>query len=222
VPDGLDVEADTPAGAHVDAEGRAIDSDGDGVPDGIDVEPDTPSGAVVDAAGKAVDSDGDGVPDVIDVEPDTPLGIPVNAEGQGLYGAEAELITKGLLSLNTVYFNFDSADIKPESYQTLLEVGLILAKYSELKIEIGGHTDNVGDDVYNLELSRFRAQSILNWLLDVIPELSLSQFTVFGYGATQPVASNDTEEGRTLNRRVEFKVLNPAELDKYRGPPNPN
>ncbi len=222
VPDGLDVEADTPAGAHVDAVGRAVDSDGDGVPDGIDIEPDTPSGAVVDAAGRAVDSDGDGVPDGIDIEPDTPLGVPVNAQGQGLYGAEAELITRGLLRLNTVYFKFDSADIKPESYQTLLEVGLILAKYSELKIEIGGHTDNVGGDDYNMELSRLRAQSVLNWLLDVIPELSLDQFTVFGYGATQPVASNDTEEGRILNRRVEFKVLNPAELDKYRGPPNPN
>jgi len=93
-------------------------------------------------------------------------------------------------------------------------------KYSELKIEVGGHTDNVGSDAFNHELSRARAQSVLNWLLYSIPELSLSQFTVFGYGETRPVASNDTEEGRTLNRRVEFRVLNPAELEKYRGPPN--
>jgi outer membrane protein OmpA-like peptidoglycan-associated protein len=219
IPDGLDSEADTPAGALVDAQGRAVDSDGDGVPDGIDAEADTPQGAVVDSAGRAVDSDGDGIPDGIDAEPNTPQGIPVDAQGRGLYGMEAELITKGLLTLNAIYFRYNSADIRPESFQTMQEVGLILAKYSELKIEVGGHTDGVGSDVYNLELSRARAQSVLNWILENIPDLGLSQFTVLGYGESQPVASNDTEDGRTLNRRVEFKVLNPAELDKYRRSP---
>jgi OOP family OmpA-OmpF porin len=133
---------------------------------------------------------------------------------------EAELITKGLLTLNAVYFEYNSANIRPESYQTLREVGLILVKYTELKIEVGGHSDNVGSETYNQELSRARAQSVLNWILANTPELSLSHFTVRGYGESEPVASNDTEEGRTLNRRVEFKVLNPVELDKYRPPPN--
>lgn len=219
VPDGLDMESDTPSGAVVDSEGRAIDSDGDGVPDGIDIEAETPQGALVDADGKAVDTDHDGVPDGIDVEPDTPENIPVDAAGRGLYGMEAELITKGLLTLNTIYFNFNSANLKPESFLTLQEVGLILVKYSELKIEIGGHTDNVGGDQVNLQLSRLRAESVLNWLLGNIPELKLSQFTIVGYGENMPIATNDTVDGRTLNRRVEFKVLNPAELEKYRRKP---
>lgn len=220
VPDGLDMETDTPAGAIVDAEGRALDTDGDGVPDGIDVEPETPRGAIVDATGKSIDSDLDGVPDGIDVEPNTPLGVPVNAEGRGIYGMEAELITRGLLSLNTIYFNFNSSTIKPESYQTLQEVGLILVKYDELKIEVGGYTDDTGGDEYNRQLSRTRGEAVLDWLLANVEELQLSQFTVVGYGESNPVASNTTDEGRTLNRRVEFKVLNPGELAKYRPPLN--
>ncbi len=218
VPDDIDLEPATPKGAQVDAQGRALDADGDGVPDGLDLEPATPAGAVVDAQGRALDSDGDGVPDGLDAEPDTPAGLPVDATGRGLRGLEADLITKGLLTLNTVYFNYNSATIRPESFETLHEVGLILGKYRELKIEVGGHSDNVGSDVYNRELSRARAEAVLEWLLQNIPELSLERFTVFGYGEDQPVADNATEEGRILNRRVSFRVLNPAELEKYRPP----
>jgi outer membrane protein OmpA-like peptidoglycan-associated protein len=219
VPDDIDLEPATPKGALVDAQGRALDGDGDGVPDGLDLEPATPAGATVDPQGRALDSDGDGVPDGIDLQPDTPTGVPVDAQGRGLFGLEADLITKGLLTLNTVYFNYNSAGIRPESYETLREVGLILAKYRELKIEIGGHTDSAGSDTYNQELSRGRAQSVLDWLLENVPELGLDRFTVFGYGESQPIASNETEEGRILNRRVAFRVLNPSELDKYRPPP---
>ncbi len=216
VPDGLDQEPATVAGARIDSEGKALDSDHDGIPDGLDQEPGTPAGAAVDRSGRAVDSDDDGVPDGIDVEPNTPRGIPVNAEGRGLYGMEAELITRGLLTLNTIYFNYNTVNIKPESFQTLEEVGLILARYNELRIEIGGHTDNVGSDTYNLQLSRVRAEAVLDWLLERVPDLSLSQFTVVGYGESQPFTTNDTEAGRTLNRRVAFKVLNTEELAKYR------
>jgi len=219
VPDGIDEEPQTLPGAEVDELGRALDGDGDGVPDGIDVEPDTPAGALVDTEGRAMDSDGDGVPDGIDVQPATPRGMPVDAEGRGLTGMEAELITRGLLTLNTVYFEYNSTRIRPESYDTLREVGLILAKYRELKIEVGGHTDSIGSETYNEALSLARAQSVLNWLLDTIPELELSQFTLYGYGESEPIASNETDEGRLLNRRVEFKVLNTSELEKYR-PPN--
>ena len=221
VPDGLDMEPGTPAGAVVDAEGRAVDTDGDGVPDGIDLEPETLTGAYVDSTGVALDTDNDGVPDGLDLEPATIPGVPVDALGVGLIGLEADLITKGLLTLNTVYFDFNATNIKPESFATLREVGLILTKYEELKIEIGGHTDNIGGAQYNQQLSLARAEAVLNWLLDNIPELTLEQFTAFGYGLSQPVASNDTEEGRTLNRRVEFKVLNTSELEKYRREPPP-
>ena len=219
VPDGLDLEPGTPMGAIVDSTGTALDGDSDGVPDGLDMEPMTLPGAVVDPSGVAVDSDADGVPDGLDLEPNTIPGVPVDSQGVGLHGLEADLITKGLLTLNAVYFDYNATTIKPESYATLREVGLILDKYSELKIEVGGHTDNTGSVAYNMGLSLARAESVLNWLLENVPELSLDQFTIFGYGPNQPVASNDSPEGRTLNSRVEFKVLNTFELEKYRRPP---
>src|SRR5437660_740163 len=81
VPDGIDQCPGTPAGAHVDAKGCPVDSDGDGVPDGVDQCPNTPPGVAVDAAGCPLDSDKDGVPDGIDKCPNTPAGATVDASG---------------------------------------------------------------------------------------------------------------------------------------------
>jgi outer membrane protein OmpA-like peptidoglycan-associated protein len=87
-------------------------------------------------------------------------------------------------------------------------VGEILTRWPQLEIEIGGHSDAQGDDEFNLVLSRSRAQAVYDYLSSHFPGLRLGQFVVRGYGETQPVASNDTPEGRARNRRVEFRVLN--------------
>ena len=74
-----------------------------------------------------------------------------------------------------------------------------------MKIEIGGHTDSKGSAEYNKKLSNDRAQSVVNYLIE--NGISASRLTYIGYGKDQPVATNETEEGRQENRRVEFKVI---------------
>ncbi len=137
------------------------------------------------------DSDGDGVIDSLDRCPNTPKGATVNKVGCW--------VVKGLL------FDFNKADIKPQYYKNLDEVVKVLKANPGLKVEIQGHTDNVGSAAYNMKLSLRRAQAVANYLIQ--HGISPSRLTVKGYGFTRPVASNDTPEGRALNRRVQIKPL---------------
>jgi outer membrane protein OmpA-like peptidoglycan-associated protein len=112
--------------------------------------------------------------------------------------------------------NFDTgkATIKPDSYRTLNEVGDILTRWPDLRIEIAGHTDSRGDDARNQALSSARAKAVLGYILDKFPELRPERFTSKGYGELQPIASNTTALGMARNRRVEFKVLNKEVLKR--------
>jgi outer membrane protein OmpA-like peptidoglycan-associated protein len=74
-----------------------------------------------------------------------------------------------------------------------------------LTIEISGHTDNVGSNLYNQQLSEDRAKSVVEYLID--NGIDAGRLTYAGYGEEQPIATNETEEGRQMNRRTEFKVL---------------
>ncbi len=104
--------------------------------------------------------------------------------------------------LNNIFFDFDKFELKPESFPELDRVVKILKENSDVAIHIEGHTDSVGTDEYNLQLSRKRAESVRNYLLSkgIAPE----RIAIFGFGSSMPVASNKTEEGRALNRRVEI------------------
>ncbi len=137
------------------------------------------------------DSDGDGVIDSKDRCPNTPKGAKVNKVGCW--------IVKGLL------FDFNKADIKPQYYKNLNEVVKVLKANPGLKVEIQGHTDNIGSATYNMKLSLRRARAVAGYL--VKHGISSSRLKVKGYGFTRPVASNDTPEGRALNRRVQLKPL---------------
>ena len=197
---------DTPAGATVDENGCPTDADGDGVFDGIDQCPDTPAGATVDADGCPMDSDGDGVYDGIDRCPGTPEGREVDAEGCGEFEAA---LAAGRLVLRDINFEFNSAALDAQSRETLDEVAVAvrnaIANRPGITIEVGGHTDHIGSDAYNQQLSERRAASVREYLLTVEPSLGES-LTTRGYGESTPVASNDTDEGRAENRRVEFVV----------------
>lgn len=110
-----------------------------------------------------------------------------------------------LIEGKVVEFEFDSAVITPVGTSLLDEVLDALRRFPEVPIEVGGHTDNVGSPESNLELSRERAEAVLAYL--VANGEDPARFVVVGYGEDQPVASNETDEGRARNRRIEFKAF---------------
>ena len=180
----------------MDAAGCEIDSDGDGVGDSRDQCPNTPAGAKVDEKGCELDSDADGVVDSQDKCPDTPKGDRVDAVGCSF---------KDEIRLPGVVFETNSADLKPESVPVLEGAVATLKRYPELGIEVAGHTDSRGSDAYNLDLSARRAATVLKFLQDGgVP----NKVTSRGYGERQPIASNNTDDGRQQNRRVVLRVLN--------------
>ena len=103
-----------------------------------------------------------------------------------------------------IYFNFASSVLKPEPSKALDDVITILKKYPKLTFVVEGHTDNVGSESYNMTLSKARAQSVKTYFVSKgIPE---TRITSIGYGKDKPVATNETEDGRAKNRRVEIKA----------------
>ena len=104
-----------------------------------------------------------------------------------------------------VNFQLGSNKLTPESYPILLHTIEVLAEKPELRVEIGGHTDNTGSEEYNLKLSEIRAQTVKNYL--VSKGISGNRLIVKGYGESMPVADNNTAEGRALNRRIEFTEI---------------
>lgn len=107
--------------------------------------------------------------------------------------------------LRNIFFDFDKADLLPQSYVELDRLYKLLVDVPTIKIEISGHTDNKGSASYNQGLSERRAKAVVDYL--VAKGIPLERLTYAGYGLTQPIATNDTEEGRALNRRTEFKII---------------
>mgnify|MGYP001791898699 CR=1 FL=1 len=107
--------------------------------------------------------------------------------------------------LNNIFFDFDKTTLKSESFNELNKVVEFLNDNPSLEIEISGHTDSKGADDYNLNLSQGRAQAVVDYLISE----GIDEFRLIakGYGETVPLESNDTDDGRATNRRVEFKVL---------------
>jgi len=113
-------------------------------------------------------------------------------------GLEAD----GFVAVYGIHFDTDKADLKVGAAKTLEEVVKLLKNHLELAIEIQGHTDSTGSDEHNLELSRRRADTVKAYLL--LYDIAGDRLTTAGFGETKPVGDNETEEGRTLNRRVEL------------------
>lgn len=103
-----------------------------------------------------------------------------------------------------VLFSFNSADLGNNAQNNLDKLVEILNRYPETNIQVIGHTDAVGSDSYNQTLSERRAASVINYLRT--HNISSGRLTAKGMGETDPVATNDTDEGRSLNRRVEFVI----------------
>lgn len=137
------------------------------------------------------DTDGDGVPDSTDLCPGTPMGDKVDQ-----YGCSCDLTLR-------LSFGFDSAELTVEDKAMLDELIPVLKDLPYLRGTVAGYTDSRGSAAYNQLLSERRAKAVRDYLLAA--GIPAQEFTATGYGEADPVASNDTDEGRALNRRVVLK-----------------
>jgi len=218
IPDYLDRCPNTPAGTKVDERGCPFtDADGDGVADYLDKCPDSPKGVAVGPDGCPLDSDGDGIPDYLDDCPNTPPGLKVLPNGCALVGdcrkpRPGEAVDKNGCALDKrfilrgVKFEFDSDRLTEPSKKILADVAETLTSYPTVKVDVEGHTDDVGTDSYNQSLSERRANVVKKFLAD--KGAVAANLKPVGFGESVPIDTNSTEEGRDNNRRVEFKVTN--------------
>ncbi len=187
------------------------DRDGDGIPDEKDRCPD----AVEDRDGfqdddgcPEEDNDGDGIADVDDACPRAPETLNGISDDDGCPDhilLEETLIT----TFEPVYFKSNSEIIEERSHPMLKEIGGVLRTNPGMQIRVEGHSDAQGDDEYNRELSERRAKSVRTFLID--NGAARGQVEAEGVGERKPIASNETTEGRSKNRRVEFHIVRDEE-----------
>ncbi|HUS23464.1 MAG TPA: OmpA family protein [Candidatus Binatia bacterium] len=233
VPDGSDRCPGTPRWVRADANGCVPDDDTDGVDNTKDCCPSTPAGAPVDGQGcppppaatpapavlvppaetppaapaapapapagaPLADEDGDGVPDDVDKCPHTAPGLTVTAEG---------CVKVETVVLTNVHFRFNSDELTDEAYRILNSVAATLRTRPNSRLLVAGHADEIGSAKYNMALSQRRADSVREFIGYL--GIDGDRLVTKAFGESQPVASNRTDEGRALNRRVEFKLLTP-------------
>ncbi|MBK9328826.1 MAG: OmpA family protein [Sphingobacteriales bacterium] len=197
IPDAKDACPDVPGIAKY---GGCPDPDRDG--DGIINEKDKcPDVAGVFSAEGCPDRDGDGVQDADDKCPD----VPGPASNKGCPEVKEEAKKKLAFAARAIQFETGKAVIKPASYKVLDEVASILKEYAYYDVNVDGHTDNVGDDNFNLKLSQDRAASAVAYLVG--KGIPASRLVSAGYGEAKPLADNKTAAGKAQNRRVEFNLL---------------
>jgi len=131
-----------------------------------------------------------------------------------IQGAKVERVGEGIkITFNSgILFDVDKANLNDNSKIELAELSAILNKYEDTNIMLAGHTDSTGSEEYNLGLSRQRAQSVADYL--TIRNVDQARFSVQGFGKSDPIASNDTAEGRAENRRVEVAIWANEKLKK--------
>lgn len=206
-----------PADACVDVAGVASDDpkkngcppdrDNDGVPDKEDACPDLAGLKTNDPAtnGCPGDTDGDTIRDDKDACP-LEKGKPDNDPKKNGCPQSVRVTEQEIVILQQVQFDINKATIKPVSNALLDEVGAVLKEHPEIaRIEVQGHTDNTGNAKANETLSQNRANAVMEAL--VKRGVEAGRLTAKGYGQNVPVADNKTKEGKQLNRRVQFKIL---------------
>ena len=204
VADGLDACPDTPRGAEVDDEGCALDADDDGVADGLDACPDTPEGLAVDAEGCVPDADGDGVADPDDRCPATVEGAAVDGEG---CSQVQRGLDEGRISVTGLAFEVNRVSLGETLRARMDQVGRQLLAHPDMTIEIRVHTDALGPADQNRVQTQRLADAVKEYLLREFPDIEETRVGALGFGESEPVASNETAEGRAQNRRVEVVVL---------------
>lgn len=153
------------------------------------------------------DSDRDGVQDANDNCPDTPMNYAVDAQGCPI---AVEEVARVELMVN---FEFDRDEVQSQYFDEIEEVADFMAQYDDVVIELEGHTDSRGTEAYNEDLSQRRADAVRQVLIDRF-DVQGSRISTRGFGERQPIASNDTDEGRAQNRRVMTVII--KTLQNYR------
>lgn len=228
IPDNEDACPDAPGSSTLSG---CPDSDRDGVPDHRDQC--VNRAGSFDNNGCPGDSDGDGISDDMDACPNVAgdqanNGCPEDADGDGIINTDDDCPQEaGTATYNgcpepeerqldedvqqdleniieSLQFNVSSSNINPASYDELNRLAEIMLNDSDLRLIIRGHTDNTGNTNANLELSVNRANAVKDYLVQ--QGVGASRIAAFGYGETRPIASNDTQEGRERNRRVELDL----------------
>jgi outer membrane protein OmpA-like peptidoglycan-associated protein len=180
------------------------DADGDGVADKDDKCPNTPKGWKVDASGCPIDTDKDGL---FDAEDDCPtVAGPKENKGCPKKELTAEEIEAQKMKVAPVYFDFNKSGYIPAEKAKIDQLVNLLKENSNYNVNISGHADSKGTDAYNMNLSKNRLNAVVKSITKqgIKKNRILSQKAL---GETSPAATNDTEEGRALNRRVEFEVV---------------
>lgn len=181
-----------PAPMPVKEDPKPMDSDNDGVIDADDNCPNSPAGAIVNNEGCEIDSDGDGVVDRLDKCPSTPKGDIVDETGCSL---------KVNLNIN---FDTNSAVINNSYSSKIKKFADFMKAFPSVKAKIEAHTDADGSDEYNQKLSERRAASTVKALEAL--NVDSTRLNSVGYGELNPKASNETAEGKAMNRRVEGSI----------------
>jgi OmpA-OmpF porin, OOP family len=186
------------------------DNDLDTIPDEKDKDPVTGKSCANEPEDPDGFEDADGCPDP-DNDKDTVLDLddqcpnepgPVDNKGCPKKPSLVVVTDTEIKILQQIHFQFDKDKIRPESFKILDAVVEALHSYPKIKIEIQGHTDNKGSPVYNKALSERRAAAVRKYLTS--KGVDSDRLTSHGYGMERPIVSNDTDQGRALNRRVQF------------------
>jgi outer membrane protein OmpA-like peptidoglycan-associated protein len=131
-----------------------------------------------------------------------------------LKGAKIERVGEGIkITFDSgILFDVNKAGLRPAAQTNLQSLAEVLNKYADTNVLIEGHTDGDGTEEHNLELSRQRAQSVANYLSGL--QVDSTRLTMMGYGEAQPIASNETADGKQANRRVEIAIMANEALKK--------
>ncbi len=194
IPDGNDLCPNVKGSATTDG---CPDDDGDGIKNSVDL---CPAFSGTAEFGGCPDTDNDGI---IDKEDDCPTlkGIKPN---KGCPEVSADVKLKMDVIFKNLLFATNSANIDATSLDDLDELIKIMSDDEDLRLSIEGHTDNRGNNEYNLELSRLRAEAVKQYLVN--GGISASRINAVGYGETRPITTNETANGRLKNRRVELNI----------------
>ncbi len=207
-----DVKEDGQEPDKTDGCPKPADADNDGIPDAKDKCPNEPEDkdGIQDKDGcPEEDADNDKVPDVEDKCPLEPGPRSKIAEKNGCPSLTKVTEDGEVALMRPIEFDTGKATIKPVSYEILDEVVTLMEARPDIKIFISGHTDNKGAHDMNVKLSKDRAASVMKYIVG--KGIAQSRLSSDGYGPDKPKADNNTDEGRSKNRRVDFKIIEEGE-----------